>query len=132
MKRHANGFEKLAAHLIQGIVILLIFAVIAGWLLMPKVLQQEVTLVADDGHSLPFAAIVVNSRKGEIHQRTDGSGKTEIPRFGKFSVSVNDPRYLDKTWQAEEIEPQLVVQRSLLGAGLDGLADKLLKPAKEK
>ena len=54
-----------------------------------------------------------------------------IPRFGASSITVKDPRYIEKTWQLSEIESELVVGRTILGTGLDSLADKLLKPANE-
>lgn len=68
---------------------------------------------------------------GDLHRRTDNSGNTRIPRFGTHAITLNDPRYVETTWAKSEIESQLVVRRTVLGSGLDSLAGKLLKPAKE-
>jgi len=88
-------------------------------------------LVAEDGHSLPFAALIIHTKDGEQHERTDNAGNIVIPRFSTTSITVKDPRYVEKTWQESEIESELIVGRTILGSGLDSLADKLLKPAKE-
>jgi hypothetical protein len=75
--------------------------------------------------------LIVHTGDGDQHQRTDNAGNIVIPRFGTNSVTVKDPRYIEKTWAKSEIEAELVVGRTVLGAGLDSLADKLLKRAKE-
>lgn len=123
---------KSKASAIGGILTLLVIVGLVGWFVVaPKVMNRKVTLVAEDGHSLPFAALIVHTGDGDQHQRTDNAGNIVIPRFGTNSVTVKDPRYIEKTWAKSEIEAELVVGRTVLGAGLDSLADKLLKRAKE-
>jgi fructose-specific phosphotransferase system IIC component len=117
---------------IGGILTLLAILGLIGWfVVMPTVLSRKVTLVAEDGHSLPFAALIVHTGNGAQHLRTDNSGNIVIPRFDTNSVKVKDPRYVEKTWAKSEIEAELVVERTVLGAGLDSLADRLLKRTKE-
>lgn len=112
-------------------IIVLVLGAVAWFAIAPRILNREITLVAEDGHSLPFAALIVHSGDGDQHMRTDNAGKVTIPRFGFTSVSVKDPRYIEKTWQRSDVEKEIVVQRTVLGSGLDELADKLLKPAKQ-
>ena len=127
-----KGESKSTASTIGGILTLLIIIGLIGWFVFaPKVMNREVTLVAEDGHSLPFAALIIHTKDGEQHKRTDNAGNIVIPRFGTISITVKDPRYSDKTWEKSEIESELVVGRTILGSGLDSLADKLLKPANE-
>ena len=57
----------------------------------------------------------------------DKSGNLTISRFGTESVTVKDPRYIEKTWLNSELEDELIVERTILGSGLDSLAEKLLK-----
>ena len=127
-----KGDSKSSASAIGGIVTLLIIIGLIGWLVVaPKVMNREVTLVAEDGHSLPFAALIIHTKDGEQHERTDNAGNIVIPRFTTMSITVKDPRYTEKTWKESEIESELIVGRTILGSGLDSLADKLLKPANE-
>ena len=102
-----------------------------AWVLY-LLLFQTVTLVAKDGHSLPYAAVILHTSTGDHHERTDDAGNFKILRFFTDGVTVKDPRYVEKTWRKEEIESILVVQRTVLGAGLDSLAEKLMKPAREE
>ena len=111
--------------------ILIIVGLIGGLVVAPKVMNRKVTLVAEDGLSLPFAALIIHTGDGDQYQRTDNAGNIVIPRFGTNAVTVKDPRYVGKTWAKSEIGNELVVGRTVLGAGLDSLADKLLKRAKE-
>ena len=46
-------------------------------------------------------------------------------------IILKDPRYVERTWKESEIESELTVGRTVLGSGLDSLADRLLEPAKE-
>lgn len=127
-----KGERKSTASAVGGIMtILMIVGLIGCFVVAPKVMHRQVTLVAEDGHSLPFAALIIHTGDGDRHQRTDNAGNIVIPRFGTNAVTVKDPRYVEKTWAKSEIEAKLVVGRTVLGAGLDSLADKLLKPAKE-
>lgn len=127
-----KGEPKSKASAIGGLVTLLVVVGLMGWFFVaPKVMNRRVTLVAEDGHSLPFAALIIHAGNGDQHRRTDNAGNIVIPRFGTNAVTVKDPRYVEKTWAKSEIEAELVVGRTVLGAGLDSLADKLLKRAKE-
>ena len=127
-----KGERKSTASAVGGIMTLLIIVGLIGWFaVLPKVMNRKVTLVAEDAHSLPFAALIIHAGDGDQHQRTDNAGNIVIPRFGTNAVTVKDPRYVEKTWAKSEIEAELVVGRTVLGAGLDSLADKLLKRAKE-
>jgi hypothetical protein len=124
-----KGESKPAASAVGGIATSLIIIGLFGWfVLAPKVMNRELTLVADDGQSLPFAALIIHTKGGEQHERTDSAGTILIPRFRTTSVTVKDPRYIEKTWEKSEIESELIVRRTLLGSGLDSLADQLLKP----
>lgn len=106
---------------------------LVGWLLSTSnVMKRQMTLVADDGHSLPFAAIIVHTNEGDQHMRTDHAGAIELSRFGTHAITVKDPRYVERRWEKAEMKSPLVVERTVLGAGLDSLADRLLKPAKDK
>jgi hypothetical protein len=97
----------------------------------PAILEREVSIVASDGYSAPFAAVVLETSRGEKHKRTDNSGNLQVPRFGLTAITVKDPRYVEETWQESELDEPLVVTRTVLGAGLDHLADRLLRPNKE-
>lgn len=127
-----NGDAKSTASVVPGIVTLLILGGLVAWFVVaPMVMNRKLTLVAKDGHSLPFAALIIHTADGDKHKRTDNAGNIVIPRFGTKSITVKDPRYVEKTWAKFEIESELVVDRTILGSGLDSLADRLLKPAKE-
>ena len=131
LERKKNESKSISSA-IGGIVTLLIIVGLVGWFFVaPKMTNRQVTLVAEDGHSLPFAALVIHTKDGAQHERTDEAGNITIPRFGTTSVTVKDPRYVEKTWAKSKIESELVVRRTVLGSGLDSLADKLLKPARE-
>ncbi len=127
-----RGERRSTASAVGSIMTLLIIVGLIGWFVVtPKVMNRKVTLVAEDGHSLPFAALIIHAGDGDQHRRTDNAGNIVIPRFGTKAVTVKDPRYVEKTWAKSEIETELVVGRTVVGAGLDSLADKLLKHAKE-
>jgi hypothetical protein len=91
---------------------------------------RDITFVAEDGHSLPFASIVIYQGEQVFHKRTKNDGSLEIPRFGVDKVVINDKRYKKATWQANEIKGILTVKRSFLGKGVDKLASKLLERIK--
>jgi len=105
-------------------------AIFAAIFLGPKIIHQNVTLVAKDGHSLPFATMIIHTKKGDTHIRTDNAGNITIPRFTTKGITIKDPRYIERRWNPDEIDSQLVVQRTILGSSLDSLADRLLKTAK--
>lgn len=120
--------KKGKASAIGGVVTLLIIGVSVCWLfIVPKVMNREVTLLAGDGHSLPFASIVIHTTSGDQYKRTDNAGNFLVPRFTTSAITVKDPRYVEKTWSEAELESELVVERTILGSSLDSLADKLLK-----
>lgn len=131
--KHNRGGSKMDAFLpIGGMLTLLIFiGLVGGLVIAPGVVNREVTLVAEDGYGLPFAALIIRTGDRELHKRTDNNGNIVIQRFSTTSISVKDPRYVDKTWSKSEIGPRLVVSRTILGSGLDSIADRFLKPAKD-
>lgn len=125
--------NKSAASKAGSIATLLVIVGLMGWLVIaPKVLNRKITLIAEDGHSLPFAALIIKTRDGDLHKRTDNAGNFVYPRFSTNSITVKDPRYVEKTWQQSEFEPELIVVRTKLGSSLDSLADKFLKPKSDE
>ena len=61
-----KGESKSITSTIGGIVALLVMIGLIGWFVVaPKVMNRKVTLVAEDGHSLPFAALIIHTRDGE-------------------------------------------------------------------
>jgi hypothetical protein len=117
---------------VGGILTLVAILCLIGWVVVaPKVMNRKVTLVAKDGHSLPFAALIVHTDDGDRHERTDKAGNIVIPRFGTRALTVKDPRYIEQRWEKSGIESQLVVGRTTLGSSLDSFASKLLKPSKK-
>lgn len=115
---------------VGGILTLLLVAGAVGWfIVVPKVMTRKLTFVADDGHILPFAAIIIHTNGRDKHERTDNAGNIVIPRFATDAITIKDPRYVERTWNKSEIGTQLVVGRTILGSGLDSIADRLLKPA---
>lgn len=113
------------------IMALVLFGMIVAFFVLPKVMSRNVTLVAKDGHSLPFAAVIIHTKDGERHVRSDNAGNIAIPRFSTEALTIKDPRYVEQTWKESEIDTKLTARRTVLGAGLDSLAGRLLKPAKE-
>ncbi len=127
-----KGKPKSSASTVSGMVVSVFLVGAIGWLVVsPRIMNRTVTLVAEDGHSLPYAAMVIHTEDGDLHRRTDKAGNIKIPRFDTTAVTVKDPRYVEKRWEKAVIEPELVVDRTVLGSSLDVFADKLLKPAKE-
>lgn len=120
--------ERASKSSVSGIVIFLVFIGVVLWVsVVPIIVNRSITLVAKDGHSLPFAAVIIHSGDTQVHKRTDNAGNLVIPRFGTDAVTVKDPRYVEHTWKVSEIEQQIVVERSLLGAGIDSIAGRLLQ-----
>jgi hypothetical protein len=110
--------------------IVLVLGVGALLFLTPSAFNRKVSLVAQEGHSLPFAALIIHTNNGDRHERTDAAGNILLPRFGTNGLTIKDPRYVQRTWSGSEIEPTLTVKRTILGSGLDFMAKKLMKPAK--
>lgn len=89
--------ESKGSQVFGAAIIVLILGAVAWFAIAPRVLNREITLVAEDGRSLPFAALIVHSGDGDQQTGTDNAGKVTIPRFGFTSVSVKDPRCLEET-----------------------------------
>lgn len=105
--------------------------IITAYFLVPKIFAptyQDITFVAKDGHSLPFASVVIYSNGSVDHKRTKNDGSIRIKKSGLEKVVINDKRYVETTWSVSELDDILVVKRTLLGSGLDILAKKLLQP----
>lgn len=107
-----------------------VVAAFGGWLGWMKLMHRDLTLVAEDGHSLPFAAVVIHKGDENIHRRTDHSGNMTIPRFGVAGVTLKDPRYVTETWKDPHVPQTLIARRTVLGGGLDKVANRLLEPVK--
>ncbi|MEM9479961.1 MAG: hypothetical protein AAGA58_09945 [Verrucomicrobiota bacterium] len=110
-------------------------AAIVGALLwvfaVPAIMNREITFIADDGHTLPMAGVVIETTSETLHDRTTVAGKVTIPRFSTKSLSLKDSRYVETTWQGKEIESTLIAKRTVLGSSLDKLSGMLLKAADE-
>ena len=111
-----------------GLLALLLISALV--LLIPSVLEKQVTLVAQDGHCLPFAGLIIQTNGQNQHLRTNHSGQVMIPRFGELSLTIKDARYVEKTWKRSDIDQELIVERTVLGSSLDIISEKLLQPIK--
>ncbi|MCH6258084.1 hypothetical protein MLD52_16100 [Puniceicoccaceae bacterium K14] len=111
---------------ISGWSSLVVIVLAVVFLVIMEIKDREVQIVASDGHSLPYAEVVITTKSEVRNERTDNLGRVEIPRFGLISLSVIDPRYVEQSWAEEEIEKRLEVERTFLGSGLDKIANKLL------
>jgi hypothetical protein len=107
--------------------VVVVVTVIAAVVAYPRVMNRKITLVAEDGHSLLFAALVVHKGDGDHHIRTDNAGNVVVSRFSTKGITLKDPRYVERTWQNSELSQNLIAQRTLLGSGLDSVANRLLK-----
>ncbi|MCH9670336.1 MAG: hypothetical protein K0U93_02700 [Gammaproteobacteria bacterium] len=103
--------------------------VVGAAIVYPLITEREITFVAKDGHPLPFATVVVYSGDDVERFRTNSVGEVSVPRFGVDKLQIKSARYVERTWNAAQITSTLVVQRTRLGAGLDKIAERLLKPA---
>jgi hypothetical protein len=119
---------KSAASIVGAAVTLILMGMLLWLVVGPKLMNRPITLVAADGHGLPFAAAIIHTDKGDRHERTDNAGNIVIPRFGSPAITVKDPRYIEKRWSKKEIISPLIVERTLLGSGLDSMAEQLLAP----
>ncbi|MBL9129588.1 MAG: hypothetical protein JNG86_00200 [Verrucomicrobiaceae bacterium] len=129
-KEPAEPKKLSTAEIRLGMLGLLVAVLVVGWTVVaPKVLNRTLTLVAEDGHSLPYAAMILHQSDGDVHKRTDNAGNIVVSRFSTQGVTIKDPRYVEQTWKGDAMTNQLVVGRTILGAGLDVLAGELLKPA---
>ncbi len=110
-----------------------VIAIVVGLFVVKPIVSyvsyQDVTFVAKDGHSLPFASVVIYRNSGVEHKRTKNDGSLRIEKSGLEKIVINDKRYVETTWLSSELDDILVVKRTILGSGLDILAKKLLQPA---
>lgn len=110
-------------------VILISVLVVFIW---PAISKRELTILTDDGRPV-MMALVEYEKGGEAEQlRTDASGEVTIPRFGVEVFRMKDSRYFEQTWKPDNLEEELIVQRTVLGSGLDRVKDFLLKPANKE
>ncbi len=130
-ERKGRRSSGAAAKVRSAVALIALLAIL--WLLVsPKVMNRSITLVAEDGHSLPFAALIVHSIHQDDHRRTDRTGKVRVPRFKTKGITVKDPRYVEETWGFEKVGKELVVRRTVLGSSLDSLADQWMKPESDR
>jgi hypothetical protein len=113
-----------------SVTFLVLVCLVLGGLVVPKLIYRSVTLIAKDGHSLPYAALIIHTGSGDHLTRTDSSGRVEISRFTTHSITIKDPRYVERTWLKSELQGPLTVERTLLGSGLDSVMGKVLNPSK--
>lgn len=114
------------------IVFFVAFGLVIFALAAESTMNRKITLLAKDGHTLPFAILIVHTKDGQYHKLTNKSGNVRIPRFSTTALTVNDPRYVSQTWQESEITRELTVGRSLLGTSLDHLSDRFRKSSEDK
>ncbi len=121
-KRKKRSKMEIALRLLPS---LLILAAIAWFFVTPKVMNRTVTFIAEDGHSLTYAGVIVHGKDGDRHRRTNRQGELRIKRFSTRALTLQDARYVERTWERSEIEATLTASRSVLGSGLDRLGDRL-------
>jgi len=93
--------------------------------------DRTVTLTGADGHTLPFASVIVTADGQIAHTRTDESGNLDIPRFGHISLTVKDARYSELTLTNDSISRVVVVERTSVGGFLDETANFMIDKAKQ-
>lgn len=128
-QRKEQGKSSLVGALtIWGGVLVLIFYFIA-W---PKMTQRELTIMTTENR--PVMAALIEFEKNGItdHVRTNSVGKITVPRFGLDRVTMKDSRYVGKDWERDAITDALIVEPTILGAGIEKLTDQLLKPFSQK
>jgi len=118
--------------ILAGLTLITVIGLACGWAIFgPKILNRTVTFVAEDGHSLTYAGVIVHTAKEDRHRRTNRQGELRIPRFATRALTLKDARYVGQRWEKSEIQDTLTARRTLMGSGLDRLADRLRRPAKE-
>lgn len=128
-RRPANERRKLSRPNVLVSLGVIVIVIGAFFFLNPSAFKRKVSLVAQEGHSLPFAALIIHTNTGDRHERSDSAGNILLPRFGINGLTIKDPRYVQQTWSGSQIESTLTVKRTILGSGLDFMAKKLMKPA---
>lgn len=130
-KEPAEPKRWTTAEIRLGMLGVLLVILVLGWaVLAPQLMNRTFTLVAEDGHSLPYAAIILHQSDGDVHKRTDSAGSVVASRFSTQGITIKDPRYVAQTWKGDEMTDQLIVRRTILGSSLDVLAGGLLKPTR--
>jgi hypothetical protein len=104
---------------------------VVGYFAFQNLSTRNITFIADDGHSLPFASVVVYKGDKPNHRRTLNDGSLKISRFGIDKIVLNDKRYKAQTWRDDEFEEILTVKRSFIGKSVDALAHKFLQKIKK-
>ena len=112
------------------ITVIFIILLLVAFLVSGPILNKEISFIANDGHSIPFAEVVVTENHREENKRTDMEGKLSISRFGTDQIKIIDPRYVSKTWQRKEIKDRLIVERSKVGNAIELFTKKLLNTIK--
>jgi hypothetical protein len=110
---------------------LLILGLICWLFVVPKFTERTITFVAKDGQSLTYAGVIIHSKHGDQHRRTDRQGDITFSRFSTRAITLKDSRYVEQTWQKSEFKDTLVARRTVLGSGLDKLGEILRRPAEE-
>ncbi len=128
-KRNKNEETSAETKAKDKISSLILVGVMVCGVLISVISSKSLTLVAKDGHVLPYAAVMVIESGKEKHKRTDKDGSVSVSRFNLESQTIKDSRYVEQTWESSSITEPLVVRRTILGSGLDIIARKLLKPA---
>lgn len=130
-KKLAEPRRLTTAEIRLGMLGVLLVILVLGWAVVaPQLMNRTFTLVAEDGHSLPYAAIILHQSDGDVHKRTDSAGSVVASRFSTQGITIKDPRYVAQTWKGDELTDQLIVRRTILGSSLDVLAGGLLKPTR--
>ncbi len=130
MKREKKQRSRAGA-VLRLLPLMVILALVGWFVVAPKVMNRTVTFVAVDGRSLTYAGVIIHTGSSDRHRRTNRSGEITIPRFSTRAITLDDSRYVKQTWEKSEIAATLTVNRTVLGAGLDSLSDRLLRPARE-
>ena len=103
----------------------LIGAVVLGWYAFHWVTTKDVEVVAVDGMAAPFAQFEM-TRDGRVKELSaDVNGVLEVPRFGVEELRVDDPRYVDTSWEGGGLPGKLSLERSMFGKSFDYLLERV-------
>ena len=130
-QRNKASGNELEGSLPRHVMPVLFVVTVVSMISYQSFMKRSITFVADDGHSLPFASVVIYQGDEMLHKRTKNDGSLEMARFGIDKIVINDKRYKKQSWQGDDIEDILIVKRSMLGRGVDALAKKLLLKIKD-
>jgi hypothetical protein len=112
------------------IAVVFVVLFLTAFVVSGPILNKEIIFIANDGHSIPFAEVVVTKNHREENKRTDMEGKLSVSRFGTDTIKIIDPRYVSKTWQGNEIKDKLIVERSKVGNAIELVTKKILSTIK--